>query len=79
MITFSEIRRTYLQDFFEKEGGKYEDILSPANRWLALDTYLRIFGKKFMKNIGFDADKHKSGTKNKIPKKRNRTDRTVHR
>ena len=31
---------------------------------------MHIFGKKFMKDIGFDADKPKSGTKGKIPKKR---------
>ena len=31
---------------------------------------MRIFGKKFIKNIGFDVDKPKSGTKSKIPKKR---------
>ena len=55
---------------FEKERGKYEDILSPTNRWLVPNAYLRIFGKKFMKDIGFDADKPKSGTKSKIPQKR---------
>ena len=55
---------------FEKERGKYDDILSPTNRWLVPNAYLRIFGKKFMKDIGFDADKPKSGTKSKIPKKR---------
>ena len=55
---------------FEKERGKYEDILSPTNRWLVPNAYLKIFGKKFMKDIGFDADKPKSGTKSKIPKKR---------
>ena len=55
---------------FEKEKGTYEDILSPTNRWLVPNAYLRTFGKKFMKNIGFDADKPKSGTKSKIPKKR---------
>ena len=48
--------RTY-KISFEKEGGKYEDILSPTNRWLAPDAYLRIFGKKFMKDIDFDVDK----------------------
>ena len=32
--------------------------------------YLKIFGKKFIKNIGFDVDKPKSGMKSKIPKKR---------
>ena len=55
---------------FENESGTYKDILSPTNRWLVPDAYLRIFGKKFMKDIGFDEDKPKSGTKIKIPKKR---------
>ena len=55
---------------FENESGAYKDILSPGNRWLTPDMYLRIVGKKFIKNMGFDVDKPKSGTKNKIPKKR---------
>ena len=55
---------------FENESGAYKDILSPGNRWLAPNVYLRIFGKKFIKNMGFDVDKPKSGTKSKIPKKR---------
>ena len=55
---------------FKNEGGTYKDILSPTNRWLVPNAYSRIFGKKFMKDIGFDADKPKSGTKSKIPKKR---------
>ena len=55
---------------FENESGTYKDILSPTNRWLVPDAYLRIFGKKFMKDIGFDVDKPKSGTKSKMPKKR---------
>ena len=55
---------------FKNESGTYKDILSPTNRWLVPNAYLRIFGKKFMKAIGFDADKPKSGTKSKIPKKR---------
>ena len=55
---------------FENESGTYKDILSPGNRWLAPNVYLKIFGKKFMKDIGFDVDKPKSGTKNKISKKR---------
>ena len=55
---------------FENESGTYKDILSPTNRWLVPDAYLRIFGKKFMKDIGFDVDKPKSGTKSKIPKKK---------
>ena len=61
--------RTY-KIAFEKERGTYKDILSPTNRWLTPNKYLKIFGKKFMKDIGFDADKPKSGTKSKIPKKR---------
>ena len=64
---------------FENESGTYKDILSPTNRWLVPNAYLRIFGKKFMKDIGFDVDKPKSGTKSKIPKKKNGTNRTVHR
>ena len=55
---------------FENESGTYKDILSPRNRWLAPNAYLRIFGKKFIKDMGFDVDKPKSGTKSKIPKKR---------
>ena len=55
---------------FENESGTYKDILTPTNRWLVPNTYSRIFGKKFMKDIGFDADKPKSGTKSKIPKKK---------
>ena len=55
---------------FENASGTYKDILSPTNRWLVPNAYLRIFGKKFMKDIGFDADKPKNGTKSKIPKKK---------
>ena len=55
---------------FENESGTYKGILSPGNRWLAPNAYLKIFGKKFIKNMGFDVDKPKSGTKSKIPKKR---------
>ena len=55
---------------FENDSKKYKDILTPENRWLVPNAYLRIFGKKFMKDIGFDVDKPKSGTKSKIPKKR---------
>ena len=55
---------------FENESGTYKDILSPTNRWLVPNTYFRIFGKKFMKDIGFDVDKPRTGTKSKIPKKR---------
>ena len=55
---------------FENERGTNKNILSPGNRWLEPNTYLIIFGKKFMKDFGFDVDKPKSGTKSKIPKKR---------
>ena len=55
---------------FKNDSKKYKDILSPTNKWQAPNTYLRIFGKKFIKDMGFDADKPKSGTKSKIPKKR---------
>ena len=55
---------------FENDSKTYKDMLSPTNRWLFPYTYLRIFCKKFMKDIGFDADKPKSDTKSKIPQKR---------
>ena len=55
---------------FENESGTLKDILSPGNRWLALNAYLRIFSKKFVKDMGFDVDKPKSSTKSRIPKKR---------
>ena len=55
---------------FENKSGTYKDILSPGNRWLTPNMYLKIFGKKFVKNMGFDVDKPKSGTKSQIPKKR---------
>ena len=55
---------------FENDSKTLRDILSPTNRWLVPNAYLRIFGKKFMKDIGFDVDRPKSGTKSKIPKKR---------
>ena len=55
---------------FENESGTYKDILSPGNRLLEPNTYLRIFGKKFVKDMGFDVDRPRTGTKSKIPKKR---------
>ena len=55
---------------FENERGTYKNILSPGNRWLEPNAYLRIFGKNFMKDIGFDVDRPRTGTKSKIPKKR---------
>ena len=68
-MTFNRIRRRY-KIAFENESGTYKDILSPGNRWLVPNAYLRIFGKKFFKDIGFDVDKPKSGTKSKILKKK---------
>ena len=61
---------TVLTRFFENESGTLKDILSPGNRWLALNAYLRIFGKKFVKDMGFHVDKPKIGSKSKIPTKR---------
>ena len=55
---------------FENESKTLKDILSPGNRWLEPNKYLRIFGKKFMKDMGFDVDRPRTGTKSKIPKKR---------
>ena len=55
---------------FENERGTNKNILSPGNRWLEPNAYLRIFGKKFMKDIGFDLNRPRTGTKSKIPKKR---------
>ena len=55
---------------FENESGTYKDILSPGNRWPEPNTYLRIFGKKFVKDMGFHVDRPRTGTKSKIPKKR---------
>ena len=55
---------------FRSERGTNKDILSPGNRWLTPNAYLSIFGKKFVKDMGFDVDKPKTGTKSKISKKR---------
>ena len=55
---------------FENERGTYKDILSPSNRWLEPNAYLRIFGKKFVKDMGFNVNKPRTGTKSKIPKKK---------
>ena len=55
---------------FVNERGTNKNILSPGNRWLEPNAYLRIFGKKFMKDIGFNVDRPRTGTKSKIPKKR---------
>ena len=55
---------------FENDSKKYKDILSPGNRWLEPNAYLRIFGKKFVKDMGFDVNKPRTSTKSKIPKKK---------
>ena len=52
---------------FENESGTLKDVLSPGNRWLTPNVYLRIFSKKFIKDMGFDVDKPKSGTKVRFP------------
>ena len=54
---------------FENESGTLKDVLSPGNRWLTPNVYLRIFRKKFIKDMGFDVDKPKSGTESKTPRK----------
>ena len=54
----------------ENESGVLKDILSPGNRWLAPDAYIRIFGKKFVKDMGYDVNKLKRGAISKMPKKR---------
>ena len=68
-LSLVESKGTY-KVAFENESGTYKNILSPGNRWLAPNVYLKIFGKKFIKDMGFDVNKPKSGTKSKIPKKR---------
>ena len=55
---------------FENESGTYKDILSPTNKWLVPNAYLRIFGKKFIKDMGFDADKPKVAQKVRFPKRK---------
>ena len=55
---------------FENESGTYKDILSSTNKWVVPNAYLRIFGKKFIKDMGFDVNKPESGAKSKIPSKR---------
>ena len=55
---------------FENETGTLKGIISSGNRWLAPNVYLRIFGKKFIKDMSFDVDKPKGGAKCKILKKR---------
>ena len=55
---------------FENERGTLKDVILPGNRWLAPNVYLRTFGKKFIKEMGFDVYKPKGGAKSNIPKKR---------
>ena len=54
---------------FENEKRALKDVLSPGNRWLAPNAYLGIFGKKFVKDMGFDVDKPKNGTKVRFPRR----------
>ena len=63
---------------FENDSKAHKDILSPTNRWLVPNAYLRIFGKKFMKDIGFMQINLKVVQRVRYPKK-NGTNRTVHR
>ena len=55
---------------FENESGTLKDILSPGNRWLAPNVYLKIFGKKFFKDLGFDVNKPKVVQKVRFPKRK---------
>ena len=41
---------------FENESGTFKDILSLSNKWLTPNAYLRIFGKKSVKDMGLDMD-----------------------
>ena len=34
---------------FENESGTFKNILSPGNRWIAPNAYLRIFGKSSLR------------------------------
>ena len=53
---------------FEIEKGLLKDVLSPSNNWLTPNGYLRIFGKNFIKDMGFGiVDKPKGEAKSKIP------------
>ena len=54
---------------FENESGTLKDILLPGNRWLVPNAYLKIFGKKFVKDMGFDVDKPKVVQKVRFPKR----------
>ena len=38
---------------FENESGTLKNILSPTNRWLAPNAYLKIFGKKIHEGYWF--------------------------
>ena len=49
-------RNTY-KVTFNTEKGILKDVLSKSNNWLTPDGYLKIFGKGFIKDMGFDVDK----------------------
>ena len=61
---------------FENESGTYKDILSPTNRWLVPYAYIRIFGKKFMKDLALMWINLKVVQRVRYPKK-NGTNKTV--
>ena len=54
----------------DTEKGISKDVLSPGDKWLTPNVYLKTFGKKFIKDMGFGEDEPKGGAKSKIPKKR---------
>ena len=54
---------------FENESGALKDIQSPGNRWLVPNAYLRIFGKKFVKDMGFDVENLKVVQRVRYPKR----------
>ena len=55
---------------FENERGTYKDILSPGNRWLEPNSYLRIFGNKFMKILVLMLTNLKVVQKVRFPKRK---------
>ena len=52
---------------FENERGTLKDVISRGNRWLAPNIYSRIFGKKFIKDMGFDVDNASINSKHQHP------------
>ena len=62
-------RDTY-RIILETEKGLLKDVLSLSNDLITHNGYLKIFGKNFIRGMGFDVDKPKGGAKIKISKKR---------